>query len=99
MERNGWFSSGCSGVLMTPGETALTRMPRPAYSTASAFVVAATPPLLSEASAEGTLAIALSTSVVVTLTTWPPSPCSSMRAMASWLTWKKPSMFVDFTAA
>ena len=62
-------------VLITPGETALTRMPVAAYSMARDLVAAATPPLVSDARAEGTLELACSTSVVVMLTTWPsPRP-------------------------
>ena len=47
-------SGGCIGVLMTPGATALTRMPRSAYSIASDRVTASSPPLVSDASADGT---------------------------------------------
>jgi hypothetical protein len=39
---------------MTPGETALTRMPREAYSMARERVAEARPPLVSAVSAEGT---------------------------------------------
>ena len=38
---------------MMPGATALTRMPREAYSTASDLVTAASPPFVSAASAVG----------------------------------------------
>ena len=38
---------------MMPGETALHRIPRGAYSTASDLVAAARPPLVSAASTEG----------------------------------------------
>ena len=40
---------------MIPGETAFTRMPAFAYSIASDFVAAFKPPLVNEASTEGTL--------------------------------------------
>ena len=43
---------------MMPGETALTRMPREAYSTASDLVAEARPPLVSEVRTEGTLEFA-----------------------------------------
>lgn len=33
--RAGWCYSGCIGVLMTPGQTALLRIPRAVYSIAS----------------------------------------------------------------
>ena len=38
-----------------PGETALTRMPREAYSIANDLVAAATPPLVSAVSTDGAL--------------------------------------------
>jgi hypothetical protein len=44
---------------MMPGETALTRMPREAYSTASDRVAEARPPLVSAARTEGTLEFAI----------------------------------------
>ena len=50
-----YVSGSCIGVLMTPGATALTRTPRAAYSMASDLVTAASPPLVSDASADGTL--------------------------------------------
>ena len=40
-------------LWITPGETALTRMPRAAYSMASDLVTAARPPLVSAARAAG----------------------------------------------
>jgi len=43
---------------MLPGETALTRMPRAAYSMASDLVAAARPPLVSAASPDGALEFA-----------------------------------------
>ncbi len=43
---------------MMPGETALARMPRFAYSMASERVAAARPPLVSEANTDGTLGTA-----------------------------------------
>ena len=67
----------CRGVLMTPGATALTRTPRDAYSIASERVTAASPPLVSDASAEGRLLSAWSTRLVVMLTTW-PLPCATI---------------------
>ena len=45
---------------MMPGETALTRMPREAYSMASDLVAAARPPLVSAVSAAGASAFAAS---------------------------------------
>ena len=44
---------GIGPVWMTPGETAFTRMPRDAYSTASARVAAAKPPFVSDVRTEG----------------------------------------------
>lgn len=43
---------------MMPGATAFTRMPRLAYSIASDLVAALRPPLVSDASTEGTPDIA-----------------------------------------
>ena len=56
--RNSCVSGGCIGVLMMPGETAFTRMPLLAYSMASDLVAAFNPPLVNEASADGTLLLA-----------------------------------------
>jgi hypothetical protein len=57
---------------MMPGETALTRMPREAYSTASDLVAAARPPLVSAVSTEGACEFAASAILAEMLTTWPP---------------------------
>jgi len=57
---------------MMPGETALTRMPREAYSTARDRVAAASPPLVSAVSAEGAPWFATSPMEAEMLTTWPP---------------------------
>jgi hypothetical protein len=43
---------------MMPGETALTRTPRDAYSMASDLVAAARPPLVSEVRTDGALELA-----------------------------------------
>src|SRR5216684_1015807 len=53
-------STGCIGVLMTPGATAFTLMPRFAYSIASDLVAALKPPFVSEASTDGTWEFACS---------------------------------------
>ena len=45
---------GMHRVLMTPGATAFTRMPRFAYSIASDLVAAPRPPFVRDASTEGT---------------------------------------------
>ena len=49
---------GFIGDLMIPGATAFTLIPRLAYSIASDLVAAARPPFVSDASTEGTPAIA-----------------------------------------
>ena len=54
--RRGAASSGCIGVSMTRGETALTPIRLGARSMASDFVAAARPPWVSEASTDGTFA-------------------------------------------
>ena len=54
---------------MTPRATALTRTPRDAYSVASERVTAASPPLVSDVSADGDVLFAWSTRLVVMLTT------------------------------
>src|SRR6476659_1238688 len=69
--RNSWVSGACIGVLMMPGATAFTRMPLLAYSIASDLVAAANPPLVSEASTEGTLLLAWSRKLVVICTMCP----------------------------
>ena len=57
---------------MIPSETALTRTPRKAYSTARDLVAAARPPLVSAARAAGASAFATSAKVAEMFTTWPP---------------------------
>src|SRR3954451_15884442 len=52
-------AGSCTGVLITPRETALTRIPRDAYSIASDRVTAASPPLVRAGSAAGLLAVGL----------------------------------------
>src|SRR5258708_8551200 len=47
--RPSYVSGACIGVLITPGEIALTRMPAAAYSVASDLVTAASPPLVRDA--------------------------------------------------
>ena len=69
-------------VLMTPSDTALTRMPRDAYSIASERVTAASPPLVRAASAAGIVLTACSTRVVLMLTMW-PLPCVSICGMTA----------------
>jgi len=59
----------CIGVRMTPSATALDRIPRDAYSTASALVTALSPPFVGEANAEGTWELAWSTKLVEMFTT------------------------------
>ena len=53
-----YISTGFIGDLMMPGATAFALIPRFAYSIASDLVAAARPPLVSDASTEGTPAIA-----------------------------------------
>jgi hypothetical protein len=74
---------------MMPGETALTRMPREAYSVASDRVAAASPPLVSAASAAGVDESACSARVAETLTTWPPYRVA-ISAMACRVSQKNP---------
>src|SRR5450432_2871904 len=90
--RVSWCSSGCIGVLMIPGDTALARMPRVAYSMARDLVADCTPPLVSDASTDGMLELALSTRLDVMLTMWPP-PWVSMCGMTSWVVRKNPARF------
>src|SRR5258706_11485787 len=75
-------STGCIGVLMTPGATAFTLMPSFAYSIASDLVAALKPPFVSEASTDGTWEFACSIRLVVICTTWPLCRFS-ISAMAS----------------
>ena len=74
---------------MIPGETALTRMPREAYSMANDLVAAARPPLVSAASTAGVPESATSARVAVTLTTWPPY-LRAISVMARWVSQKNP---------
>ena len=74
---------------MMPGETALTRMPREAYSTASDLVAAARPPLVSAVSTDGAAVFATSATLAVMLTTCPPSR-AAISATARWVSQKKP---------
>ena len=83
---------------MIPGETALTRMPREAYSTASDRVAAASPPLVSAASTEGALEFATSARVAEMLTTWPPYR-RAMSAMTRWVSQKNPARLTPVTSA
>ncbi len=92
-------TAACIGVLMMPRATALERIPRVAYSMASARVAAFRPPLVNEASADGTSELACSTSVVEMVTRCPPSPCSSIWATAARETSKKPRRFTPVMAS
>jgi len=83
---------------MMPGETALTRMPREAYSTARDRVAAARPPLVSAASAEGALWFATSARVAEMLTTCPPYRLA-MSAMTRWVSQKNPAKFTPVISA
>lgn len=74
----------------------LTRMPRAAYSVASDFVTPFNPPLVSDASADGTLVLACSTRLVDTLTMCPP-PWPSIASTALRVTSKKPRRFTPVT--
>ena len=83
---------------MIPGETALTRMPREAYSTANDRVAAASPPLVSAASTEGACEFATSARVAEMLTTWPPYRLT-ISAMTRWVSQKNPVRFTPVTRA
>ena len=92
-------AGSCIGVRMTPSATALTRIPRPAYSTASALVAAFSPPLVSDANADGTAELAWSTRLVEMLTMWPPPSRDSIAATAARETSKKPRRFTPVMAS
>ena len=83
---------------MMPGETALTLMPREAYSTASDLVTAARPPLVSAASADGAAEFATSARVAETLTTWPPCRMA-ISAMTRRVSQKNPARFTPVMVA
>jgi hypothetical protein len=72
------------GGFATPGATALTRMPRDAYSIASERVTAASPPLVRAVRAAGDPLLAWSARLVVMLTTW-PAPWMSICRIARWV--------------
>ncbi len=61
--------AGCRAVSMTPGETALTRMPLDAYSMASDLAAAASPALVSAVSTAGVPGSGWSAMVALMLTT------------------------------
>jgi len=84
---------------MMPGETALTRMPREAYSIASDRVAAARPPLVSAASTDGDLESATSATVAEICTTWPPPPRLAISAMTRWVVQKNPARLTPTTSA
>jgi len=70
--RNSYISGECIGVFVAAGDTAFTRMPRLAYSIASARVAAINPPFVRAVSAAGSDASGCSaTSEDVMLTMWP----------------------------
>src|SRR5512141_1883425 len=75
---------------MTPGDTELTRIPRPAYSVARDLVAEFRPPFVRAAIIAGTAVLGWSARVVVTLMMC-PDPAASMMATARWLTWKNPA--------
>ncbi len=83
---------------MMPGATALTRIPREAYSTASDRVTAARPPLVSAASAVGSTESARSAMLALMLTTWPPC-CFSIWRIARWVSQKNPARLTPVTSA
>ena len=83
---------------MMPGETALTRMPREAYSMASDLVAAARPPLVSAASDRGAPESATPARVAETLTTWPPYRVA-ISAMARWVSQKNPARLTPVMVA
>src|SRR5258708_19203634 len=67
-ERNSRISGECIGVMITPGEIAFTRIPRPAYSIARERVTALRPPLVRAASPAESDAIGCSAIAAVMLT-------------------------------
>jgi hypothetical protein len=83
---------------MIPGETALTRIPREAYSTASDRVAAASPPLVSAARTEGACEFATSARVAEMLTTWPPYRVA-VSAMTRWVSQKNPPRLTPVSRA
>ena len=96
--RKACIAGACIGVSITPGETAFTRIPRPAYSIPSARVTALRPPLVRAASAEGSDATGCSAIAAVMLTIW-PEPACRMRDAARCEMWKNPARFAADIAA
>ena len=80
---------------MMPGETAFTRMPRLAYSMASDLVAACRPPLVSEASTDGTPAIGVVDQARGDVDDVPAALRRASAATASCVTWKKPARLID----
>src|SRR5271163_1206024 len=85
-----YVAGSCMGVRMSPRATALHRMPCFAYSIASSLVTAFNPPLVSDASADGSAESAWSTRLVEMLTRWPPAPPLSIADTAARETSKNP---------
>src|SRR5207249_4428628 len=84
-----------SGVSTTPGATALTRMPSFAYSIARCWVIVSRPPLVIIGTAAMTPRIGLRARAAVIVTMLPPVFCANMCLIDNWVTYRKPSTFVE----
>ena len=85
----------CSGVSTTPGATAFTRMPSLAYSIARCWVIVSKPPLAIIGTAAVTPRTGLRARAAVIVITLPPVCCANICLMASRVTYRKPSRFVE----
>src|SRR6516162_7396812 len=70
-------------------------MPSFAYSIARCWVIVSRPPLVIIGTAAGTPRIGLRARAAVIVTMLPPVFCASICLMASWVTYRKPSRFVE----
>src|SRR5262249_25524021 len=69
-----------------------------AYSMARCWVMVSRPPLVIIGTAAGTPRIGLRARAAVIVTMLPPVFCANIRLMESWVTYRKPSRFVETSA-
>src|SRR5260370_30161134 len=84
-----------SGVLTTPGATALKRMLLFAYSLARLTVIASSPPLVIIGTDAGRPEMGFSANDAVMVVTLPPVPCDRICLTARWVRKMNPSRLVE----
>ena len=96
---SGSYDAGsCSGVSITPSETAFARTPRDAYSIASERVTETSPPLVRATSPAGRPLSAWSTRLVLMFTRWPLA-WATIVGMTRWVMWKNPARLTAVIAS